>query len=213
MILSVECVLLSGAELDDASPFLPPDSGKPAPPSVPAPTLANLQFASVLSFGREVLVSVFDVRTSEGVWIPVGGEAEGIRVITYDPENEEVTILSAGVTARLKLREAQFTAGGLIRPLPTLEQEYGRPLTVEEQETEARMLVSDLLEIGMKERARQRELRREEIKRLRTKTDPSGRPDAFRLPSGYGYPGTAPAMDRHVCESGPSAIGLQFVAA
>ncbi|RKX35381.1 MAG: hypothetical protein DRP71_03710 [Verrucomicrobia bacterium] len=167
VIFSAGCSLLLGSESDDESPFLPPDSGKPAAPSVPAPTLANLQFASVLSFGREVLISVFDVRTNEGVWIPVGEEAEGIRVITYDPENEEVTILSAGVTARLKLREAQFTAGGLIRPLPTLEQEYGRPLTVKEQETEARMLVSDLLEIGMQERARQRELRRKEIIRQR----------------------------------------------
>jgi hypothetical protein len=169
VILSVECMLLSGAEASDESPFLPPDSAKPAAPAVPAPTLANLQFASVLSFGRETLISVYDVRTDEGVWIPVGGEADGIRVITYDPENEEVTVLSSGVTARLKLREANFATGGLIRPLPTLEEEYGRPLTVEEQEREARMLVSDLLEIGMKERERQRELRRQEIKRLRTK--------------------------------------------
>lgn len=167
VFFSAGCFLLSWAESNDDSPFLPPNSSRPASPSVPAPTLANLQFASVLSFGREVLISVYDVRTSEGVWIPVGGEAEGIRVITYDPENEEVTVLSAGVTARLRLREAQFTAGGLIRPLPTLEQEYGRPLTVEEQETEARMLVSDLLEIGMQERARQRELRKKEINRQR----------------------------------------------
>ena len=167
LVFAAACPLLSGTESQDASPFLPPDSGRAAPVSVPAPTLSNLQFASVLSFGREVLISVYDVRTSEGVWIPVGGEAEGIRVITYDPENEEITVLSAGVTARLRLREAQFTAGGLIRPLPTLEQEYGRPLTVEEQETEARMLVSDLLEIGMQERARQRELRKKEISRMR----------------------------------------------
>jgi hypothetical protein len=167
VILSAECILLSGAESNDVSPFLPPDSGRPAAPAAPAPTLANLQFASVLSFGRETLISVYDVRTNEGVWIPVGGEADGIRVITYDPENEEVTILSAGVTARLKLREASFATGGMIRSLPTLEQEYGRPLTVEEQETEARMLVSDLLEIGMKERERQRALRRQEIKRMR----------------------------------------------
>jgi len=167
LVFVAACLLLSGTESQDASPFLPPDSGRAAPVSVPAPTLANLQFAGVLSFGREVLISVYDVRTNEGVWIPVGGEAQGIRIITYDPENEEVTVLSAGVTARLKLREAQFVGVGMIKPLPTLEQEYGRPLTVEEEETEARMLVSDLLEIGMKERARQRELRRKEIKRQR----------------------------------------------
>ena len=169
VILSAECILLSGAESNEASPFLPPDSGGKAAPAAPAPTLANLQFASVLSFGREILISVYNVQTNEGVWIPVGDEAEGIRVITYDPDNEEVTVLSAGVTARLKLREASFASGGLIRPLPTLEQEYGRPLTVEEQETEARMLVSDLLEIGMKERERQRELRRQDIKHMRTR--------------------------------------------
>jgi len=139
---------------------MPPDSGQPASLPPPATTLANLQFASVMSFGREVLISVFDVRTNQGVWIPVGGEAEGIRVVTYDPDKEEVTIFSSGVSARLKLREARFGGGGLIAPLPTLEQEYGRPLTVQEEETEARMLVSDLLEIGMKERARQRELRK-----------------------------------------------------
>jgi hypothetical protein len=167
LVFAAACLLLSGTESQDASPFLPPDTGRAAPVSVPAPTLTNLQFASVLSFGREVLISVYDVRTNEGVWIPVGGEAQGIRIVTYDPENEEVTVLSAGVTARLKLREAQFVGVGIFRPLPTLEQEYGRPLTVEEEETEARMLVSDLLEIGMEERARQRELRRKEIKRQR----------------------------------------------
>ena len=167
LVFVAACFLLSGTESQDASPFLPPDSGRAAPVSAPAPTLANLQFASVLSFGREVLISIYDVRTNEGVWIPVGGEAQGIRVITFDPTYEEVTVLSAGVTVRLKLREAQFIGAGMIKPLPTLEQEYGRPLTVEEQETEARMLVSDLLEIGMEERARQRELRRKEIKRQR----------------------------------------------
>ncbi len=128
VILSAECILLSGAESNDVSPFLPPDSGRPAAPAAPpAATLANLQFASVLSFGRETLISVFDVRTNEGVWIPVGGEADGIRVITYDPDNEEVTVLSAGVTARLKLREANFTTGGPIRSLPTEGRMRPRP--------------------------------------------------------------------------------------
>ena len=98
-----------------------------------------------------------NLQTNKGVWIPLGGEEEGIRVLNYNSEAKEVTIASLGVTAVLKLREAEFNGGSWIKPLPTLEQEYGRPLTVKEEEREARMLVSDLLEIGMKERERQRE--------------------------------------------------------
>lgn len=152
----------SGADLKDDSPFLPPGSGEVAAKptaSVPAPTLSNLEFSGVMSFGQGTLISVHNLQTNKGVWIPLGGEEEGIRVLNYDSEAKEVTIASLGVTAVLKLREADFKGGSWIKPLPTLEQEYGRPLTVKEEEREARMLVSDLLEIGMKERERQRELR------------------------------------------------------
>jgi hypothetical protein len=167
-VLSVGCVYHLGAEQNENSPFLPPDSGQPEPPSAPVSTLANLQFASVMSFGSDVLISVFDLQTRIGVWIPVGGEAEGIRVVTYDPDKEEVTVLSLGITGRLTLREAKNLGRGMITALPTMEQEYGRPLTEKEQEFEARMLVSDLLEIGMEERKRQRALRRKGTKRTRS---------------------------------------------
>lgn len=160
LLLAAACPL-SAQDLSADSPFLPPDAGrKPPPPAAPVVTLANLQFSGVMSFGRDTLVSVHDLQSDKSIWIAVGGEAEGIRVVNYDTEAKEVTVLARGVTTKLKLREAQLSAGTWIKPLPTLEQEYGRPLTVEEEETEARMLVSDLLEIGMKERERQRELRK-----------------------------------------------------
>ena len=160
---------VTAQDLGEDSPFLPPDSGKVAPPPVvPVTTLANLEFSGVMSFGQQTLVSVHDLQSDKSVWIAVGDEAEGVRVVNYDPTAKEVTVLSAGVTRKLKLREAQLAGGMLIRPLPTLEQEYGRPLTVEEEETEARMLVSDLLEIGMKERERQRELRKQAASGKRT---------------------------------------------
>lgn len=151
----------SAADLKEDSPFLPPGSGEvaPQPPAQPAPTLANLEFSGVMSFGQGTLISVHNLQTDKGVWIPLGGEEEGIRVLNYDSEAQEVTISSLGVTTVLKLREVDFKGGSWIKPLPTLEQEYGRALTVKEQETEARMLVSDLLEIGMKERERQRQIR------------------------------------------------------
>lgn len=155
-------VVGSGADLKEDSPFLPPGSGsgEVAPkPTAPAPTLANLEFSGVMSFGQGTLISVHNLQTNKGVWIPLGGEEEGIRVLNYDSEAKEVTVASLGVTTVLKLREADFKGGSWIKPLPTLEQEYGRPLTVKEEEREARMLVSDLLEIGMKERERQREIR------------------------------------------------------
>ncbi|MEZ5275943.1 MAG: hypothetical protein R3F07_06160 [Opitutaceae bacterium] len=153
---------VTAQDLGADSPFLPPDAGQPAPaPVVPVTTLANLEFSGVMSFGRQTLISVHDLQSDKSVWITVGGEEEGIRVVNYDSETKEITVLSRGVTTRLKLRESQLANGKWIKPLPTLEQEYGRPLTVEEEETEARMLVSDLLEIGMKERERQRELRKQ----------------------------------------------------
>ena len=155
-------VVGSGADLKEDSPFLPPGSGEVASAptaTAPAPTLANLEFSGVMSFGEGTLISVHNLQTNKGVWIPLGGEEEGIRVLNYDSEAKEVTIASLGVTAVLKLRDADFKGGSWIKPLPTLEQEYGRPLTVKEEEREARMLVSDLLEIGMKERERQREIR------------------------------------------------------
>ena len=99
----------SGADLKEDSPFLPPGGGEVVPeqPSQPKPTLANLEFAGVMSFGQGTLISVHNLQTDKGVWIPLGGEEEGIRVLNYNPETQEVTIASLGVTTVLKLREAE----------------------------------------------------------------------------------------------------------
>jgi hypothetical protein len=105
----------------------------------------------------------------------------GIQVVNHDPQTDTVTIRHGGREIPLGLKQASFDPAALdavrasavsTAPLPSAGVALNVALTEEEKATEARMLVSDLLEIGMEQRkayaekqAAEREAQREETKR------------------------------------------------
>jgi hypothetical protein len=167
--------LAEGALMSD-SPFLPAAAGSAEGLAVKESTDCY-ELAGSLVKPAGALVCLFNKSNGHSLWIPVGGSEEGIEVLAYDSKEDRVTFVADGVKRELTLRKvASKPAGGsglpprgfpvasssnqgfhppqVARPFPT-----GRPIPVTtrspevvHQETEARMLVSDLMEIGAQQR-------------------------------------------------------------
>jgi hypothetical protein len=147
------------------SPFLPPGSaaGGSGPEGGPSYELAG---GSVTSQGSEVCI--YDVKGKRSHWIGVGGEDGAVQVVSYDPAGDCAVVRINGVQQTLELRKeagpvnlgsaAPFVAAGAYAPssLPA-------GLTVEEarKRREARMLVTDLMDIGMRQRRAHEEAMRQ----------------------------------------------------
>lgn len=173
-------ILLAADEASQPSPFLPASGG----PVQPSPeSSATYEFVGVTATQTQTLVSIRRLSDQRSVWIPVGQTVAEITVVGYNPTREEVTLRTPGASLTLRLRDqspAPVTpsAGDAPRPLPAPAATMrklapvavpSKPLsTQEEKEFEARMLVTDLLEIGQQQRKAYEEARREAA----TKTAP-----------------------------------------
>jgi hypothetical protein len=170
----------------NSSPFLPA-----AAPVVPAPidtgALAGLELAGILVIDKQPRFSIRDTASGRGTWIPLGGTEEGLTVTAFDEHASTITVSGRGTSRTLTLREAAIrntaanapapsVPGNVPRPAPAAPAPLpvrpamppaqpalvpGPPRTTEEAEREARMLVSDLMEISMRERQRYEQQMRE----------------------------------------------------
>ena len=152
--------------LTQVSPFLPP-AGSSMPEST---TRDVLEFAGVSTVQKQTIVSIFNTQEKRGRWIPVGSTAEGIEVISYDANRDQVVVRNGGQVKVLALRQpnrvansgfAAAPAAPFATPAPTLAPTptptpvapiEKKPLTLAQQEEEARMFVADMLDIGMQSR-------------------------------------------------------------
>ena len=151
--------------LSKDSPFLP------AAGSAPATAMANdnLAFTGVSGNGDTAMVLIFDTKLKRSYWITIGSTIEGIKALSFDSARDQVTLTVGGEQKLLTLRSASVanahatatsfgapatTAVASTVPTPTqgTPQPPPAPGSIAHQETEARMLVSDLLEIGMQQR-------------------------------------------------------------
>ncbi|MDB6169888.1 MAG: hypothetical protein JWM88_2752 [Verrucomicrobia bacterium] len=142
-----------GQTLPSASPFLPPRAGTTA-----ASDAAKYQLGGMIAKGKDVLVSVTRLSDKQSFWIPVGSTVDEVTAISYVSELDEAVISANGEHYTLRLRQSPVQVGGGLSPSlgnavvaisPPLPPPVGPP---EVQEREARMLVTDLLEIGMEHR-------------------------------------------------------------
>ncbi len=182
----VVCAWLSGAGLgaEDApsdNPFQRAGIvSNPAASSGDA-DLDALQFSGLSSIGDQRSFNFTDQRTHKSFWVPMGGAENGVSIVSYDEQNEQVTVRRGRVQKPLSLRKAvlvaatsgsamppragpSFTVANNPPPHPPGSgvDEIKNPKTpaeVKQAEYEARMLVSDLLDISMKAREEQRKLR------------------------------------------------------
>ena len=162
------------------NPFRPTGGAAPAAVSTGNAELDALQFSGLSSIGTQRSFNFTDARTRKSFWIPLNGTENGFSVVSYDETNEQVVVRYGTHQRPLSLRKAVLVAApgaptaGPTRPAATTvtaaaPQPRGSgvdeiknpktPAEIKQAEYEARMLVSDLLDISMKAREEQRKLR------------------------------------------------------
>ena len=141
----------------------------PGPGSVIAPGNAageTLQLSGISVVGKKTYVSIYDVEKKHSRWLAVGDKVDGVEVVSCDVKGDKAVVRIAKELRTLELRPATIDATGPASTamagapqdlgLPTASvatAPAGAPLTEQAiQEREARMMVSDLLEIGQQQR-------------------------------------------------------------
>jgi hypothetical protein len=160
--LGAASAAFSQATLVSNSPFAPNGtavSGSRAPAEAYELTGSSVE-------GPDVTVCIYERQAKHSQWIPVGGDEDGVRVVSYDPQNDTAVVVIAGARKELAMRKATVAAVGPMaasRPVqsvyspaaPTTPIASAPPVvtgTAAQEQREARMLVSDLLEIGIQQR-------------------------------------------------------------
>ena len=144
------------------SPFMPAAGSAPA-----VATAGDIhELAGISSTGKSTMVCIYDNQAKRSRWIAVNATVDGIKVLSFDAAKDEATIKVGEQQKTLRMRKASVggsinsnpgaNAAAFATPAPTVTQGTPQPPpapgSVAQQETEARMLVSDLLEIGIQQR-------------------------------------------------------------
>lgn len=178
--------LMSAQPAQNASPFMPPAGTATIAGNDEA---KSYELVGVTAAGDHTFLSILRQSDQRSTWIPVGKTVAGITVVRYDPAKDEAVIHADDKDFTLTLRKAQIVpaklsaesaaASPLLSPASLASATIpGDPAVVkmppmsaqEEKEMEARMLVSDLLEIGLRQRAAYQEVRRQSAQTSATKT-------------------------------------------
>jgi hypothetical protein len=145
-------------------------------PFAPSGTLAasgkaadqDYELAGSSSEGSSVSVCIFARQSKHSEWIPVGETSDGIHVVSFDSSRDRAVVIVSGQRKEISMRTekvASLAQPGppridLSNPSSPLVPVANNPQaaapaavgTPEQQQREARMLVSDLLEIGVQQR-------------------------------------------------------------
>lgn len=179
-VVAFTATLSAQPATERSSPFLPPKSAGTAPAT--AAPAGSHDFTGVIVAGKEVLVSLTDTQAKRSFWIGVGKSVDQIEVLSYDPRGDVVVVRVNGETRRLTLKQpvVAATAGNVVATVPVAPTVPLAPLpppaTPAEAEREARMLVSDLLEIGMQQRKAYEEAQKKAAEEAAKKTPPAPPP-------------------------------------
>lgn len=190
----------SRAQAEDlVNPFGREETAAPVPVAGDA-DLDALQFSGLVSIVDQRSFNFTDTRTRKNFWVPMNGTENGFTVVSYDANAEQVVVRRGTRTRPIALRKTVLVAlpagagarpAGPTGPVPVTTAAAPRPpgsgvdeiknpktpAEIKQAEFEARMLVSDLLDISMQERARQKALRDAQA---RGQTGPSPAPPAAR---------------------------------
>jgi hypothetical protein len=156
----------------------------------------SFEFTGVVATAARTLICVTSTADRRSRWIPLEGRLEGIKVTSYDPVAQQIVIETGGRTHTLALKRPTARANiappaapppvaAMPLPMPPPANAganiaQAMPTTNEEKEREARMLVSDLLEIGMIQRKAYEEAQRKEAEAKKNggaSTSPAPAPD------------------------------------
>jgi len=160
-------------ELTRESPFLPAGATAAAPAA-----LATLQLAGISVIEPKTYVLLVDTPNagkSRSRWLAVGTRTDDLEVLSCDADKNEAVVRVGSDLRTLALRKPAGANGGtgpaayatqsppmpLVGPAGGALPQVAPLVTREEKEREARMLVSDLLEIGMRQRKAYEEAQRQ----------------------------------------------------
>lgn len=167
---------LTAQTLPTDSPFLPPPEAATAPHTDSA---VGYQLAGMTVVGAETLLSITRESDKRSTWIAVGKTVGEVTVVSYNPASDRAVIRVGGNEHTLTLRKPSVVAASVSPLIPPNPGTAGLsihssvttvaeppvvmpPLTLQqEKEMEARMLVTDLLEIGQRQRKAYAEAKRE----------------------------------------------------
>ena len=122
-------------DLAKTSPFV-----SSAKPQGTAP-IYPIQLAGFSSSNGKTILCIYDSRVKQTHWIAIGETAGGITAVSFDADTQQAVIALNSVHRTLVLRNAAV-----------LPQGTETAADIKRQQAEARMLVSDLLDIGMEQR-------------------------------------------------------------
>jgi hypothetical protein len=173
-LASVACAAAETPVKD--SPFLP--RGTTAAPAGAAAD--GYLLSGYVAQGKGGLLSVTQLSDKRSFWIPLGGTVNGITALSYDTHLDQAVIRADGRTLTISLRKSAIIPGANITMAvtsaptpassttpasanPSLPPQPPPPAlgTPAFQEQEARMLVTDLLEIGLEQRKAYEEAQRQ----------------------------------------------------
>lgn len=155
LLVTVFVTCVSGLAAQSAakqSPFMP-SIGPSGPTSVI--TGGTHELVGMIASSKQTLVGITDKTTRKSVWIPVGSAAEGIEVVSCDAKQDTAVVRIRGEIQTLSMHGSVVVGatatGSLPLPAPFTAPSVRTSAQIE-QEKEARLLVSDLLEIGIQQR-------------------------------------------------------------
>jgi hypothetical protein len=144
------------------SPFAP--SGSAAASGKAADQ--DYELAGSSSEGSNVTVCIFARQSKHSEWIPVGETSNGIHVVSFDSSRDRAVVIVSGQRKEISMRTEKVASlappgppridlsnpSSPLVPVVNNPQAAAATGTPEQQQREARMLVSDLLEIGVQQR-------------------------------------------------------------
>lgn len=138
----------------------------------------SYELAGSMVQGNDVTVCIFERQARHSRWIPVGGITDGIHVISFDAAHDRAVVNVEGTIKELTMRTAKVAALGSSSMAVAAPQRAPQPVepviassnsapapqktpeVLAQEQREARMLVSDLLEIGVQQRKAYQEAKR-----------------------------------------------------
>lgn len=152
--------IVAGARASQ-SPFLPA-GGADTPQAVQD---SGAELVGVISTNKQTLVGINEKTTHRSLWVPVGQTIDGIEVVSCDAAQNRAVVKISGQIRTLVMADSPTTT----TPASQVKFTNGTPAILpqpvaitenEQKENEARMLVSDLMEIGMQQRKAYEEAQR-----------------------------------------------------
>ena len=123
------------------------------------------ELAGAATEGSQVTVCIYERQKKHSEWIAVGETSDGVRVVSYDAASDSAVVTIDGARKDLVMRQATVAAlapsyepmapvnsGGIVASQVPAPSGPSTPQSLANDQREARMLVSDLLEIGVQQR-------------------------------------------------------------